>query len=252
LRASAPVPSAQVEQILRQRLREYPPGSRFSSELELCREFRVSRTLIRPILARFVKEGLLERKARLRTTVALPRRAARGPHLLDLIDGLHAYRPECVVKVIDITSGWASHYVKERLKLPSEAPITVVRRLVMVDGTPVTYMNSFLPSAVGEQLTKAELERQPLAHLLPRRLGIAIRKAMQTIEPVVADLEVARRLAVPVGAPLLLVERDFLGRGQTIVFHTRVFCRGDRYKFATTLRWNSPTRTPAKLKAARR
>ena len=72
-RAPSPVSSIQVEQVLRQRLRrECRHGDRFPSELELCQEFRVSRTLIRPILARLTEDGLLERRARL-GRIATPR-----------------------------------------------------------------------------------------------------------------------------------------------------------------------------------
>ena len=81
------------------------------------------------------------------------------------------------------------------------------------------------------------LERHPLAWLLTNRLGVTIRKAAQTVEPVVADIDTARYLEVPVGAPLLLVERDFLGHGDKPIFHTRQFFRGDRYKFSTSLQW---------------
>jgi GntR family transcriptional regulator len=242
-RASSPVPSAQVEQILRQRLRrECEPGSPFSSEIELCEEFRVSRTLIRPILARLVEEGLLERKARLRTIVARPRKAPGSPQLLDLIDRLQAYRPNTSVEVLDIAVGAAEPALRERFRVDADAPISVIRRLVTLDGTPVSYMMSFLPHALGRRVTQTSLERQPLAWILTRRLGITIRKAMQTVEPVVADLDAARYLDVAAGAPLLLVERDFLGRDDKVVFHTRQFFRGDRYKFSTTLQWKRSSR----------
>jgi GntR family transcriptional regulator len=109
--------------------------------------------------------------------------------------------------------------------------------VVYVDGGPLAYMVSFLPHAVGNRLAGEALDRQPIASLLPRRLGVAIWRAVQTVEPVAADLEVARHLGVPIGAPVLLVERDFLGRGDTPVYHSCAFYRGDRYKFSVTLRY---------------
>lgn len=253
-RASSPVPSIQVEQVLRQRLRrECQPGDRFPSELELCEEFRVSRTLIRPVLARLIEDGLLERKARLGKVAAARCESTQGPLLSDLIDGLHVYRPNTKVRCLDIATAVAETNMRQRLKLDSAEKITVIRRVVTLDGNPVSYMVSFLPKALGSRLSKETVERQPLARLLTKRLGVTIRNATQTVETVVADIDAARYLDVAVGAPLLLVERDFLGHGNKPIFHTRQFCRGDRYKFTTTLQWKRSTgRSRDRKKAQRR
>jgi GntR family transcriptional regulator len=234
----APPPrSLQVEQILRQRLqREYQPGSRFSSEPELCQEFRVSRTLIRGVLARLASEGLVRREARRGTFVAGLRQ--RAPELSDLIDRLLTYRPNTSVTVLDIKTAFGGQDIRSRLKIDPGEPLVVVRRVMHANGAPLAYLVSFLPSAMGTRLTAAALEREPLASLVPKRLGIAIRRAVQTVEPAVADLEVAHHLEVPIGAPVLLVERDFLGPRDRPIFHSRAFYRGDRYKFSVTLRWD--------------
>jgi len=60
-----PVPiTAQVNEILRQRIREgtYVPGARLPSESELARELDVSRATIRTVLTRLAAEGLILRK----------------------------------------------------------------------------------------------------------------------------------------------------------------------------------------------
>jgi GntR family transcriptional regulator len=104
---------------------------------------------------------------------------------------------------------------------------------------------SFLPYVLGSRLAQADLERQPLAALLPARYGTPIRRAEQTVEPVVADVEVAEQLGVPVGAPPLLVERDFFGQRGVPVYHSRTFYRGDRYTFTVALRLRGePARGP--------
>jgi hypothetical protein len=48
---------------------------------------------------------------------------------------------------------------------------------------------------------------------------VPIRHTMQTVEPVAADLEVARHVGITIGVPVLLVERDFLGHGDTAVYY---------------------------------
>ncbi len=125
---------------------------------------------------------------------------------------------------------------RRRLRLGSEEPLTVVRRVMLLDGTPVNYLVSFMSYNVGHRVTKKALERQPLEWLLPRRFGVPLEKIVQTIEPIVADIEVARHLEVPIGSPILLVERDFVGRTRKPVYHTQAFFRGDRYKYSVETR----------------
>lgn len=251
-RAASPVPSAQVEQVLRQRLRESQPGSRFPPELQLCEEFQISRALLRPILARLIEEGLLKRKGRLGTTIAQLCNEARGPHLSDLISRLEDYRPNSSVAILELAVGPCDSRVRERLSLGAAELVTTIRRLVTLDGLRVSYLVSMLPVDLGSQLTKELLERKPLAWILTNKLGITIQKAVQTVEPVVADLDAATFLEVPVGAPLLLIERDFLGRRGKPIFHTRNYVRGDRYKFSASLHWKKTVPRPSHHRKAKR
>jgi len=251
-RAASPVPSAQVEQVLRQRLRESQPGSRFLPELQLCEQFQISRALLRPILARLIEEGFLKRKGRLGTTVAELGNEARGPHLSDLISRLEDYRPNSSVEVLELAVGPCNSRVRERLSLGAAEPATMIRRLVTLDGVPVSYLVSILSVDVGSRLTRKLLERKPLAWILTNKLGITIQKAVQTVEPVVADLDAATFLKVPVGAPLLLIERDFLGHRGKPIFHTRHYVRGDRYKFSASLQWKKTVRGPPHHRKAKR
>jgi hypothetical protein len=145
--------------------------------------------------------------------------------------------PNTQVKCLDIITTAAEASIRERLRLDNTEPITVIRRVVTLDTSPISYVVSFISRGLGARIAKKSVERHPLAWLLTNRLGITIRTAVQTVEPVVADIDTARYLEVPVGAPLLLVERDFLDRRDKPIFHTRQFFRGDRYKFATSLQW---------------
>jgi GntR family transcriptional regulator len=252
-RAASPVPSSQVEQVLRQRLlREFQPGSRFSSELELCREFRVSRALLRPILARLIEEGILKRNGRLGTVVAKPGTEAQGPQLSDLVSRLEDYWPNTSVTVLDIAAGPGEPKFLKRLGLDAAEPVTTIRRLLTLDGVRVSYLISCLAADLGARLTRDLLEQHPLAWILTNKLDITIRKAVQTVEPVVADIDAATLLEVPIGTPLLLVERDFLGRDDKPIFYTCQYFRGDRYKFSATLHWNKSVRRPARHRKAMR
>jgi DNA-binding GntR family transcriptional regulator len=119
--------SLRVEQILRQRLQhDYQPGSRFSSEPELCQEFRASRTLIRGVLARLAREGLVQRKARRGTFVRARRSRTHAPQLSDLVEHLLSFRRNTRVKVLEMRTTLGEAAVRARLHLPPAEPLVVI------------------------------------------------------------------------------------------------------------------------------
>jgi hypothetical protein len=79
--------------------------------------------------------------------------------------------------------------VKTRLGLAEREPLVFIRRLVFLEGVPLTYILSFLPYALGDRVTLPELERRPLSAFLARRYRLPIRRAVQTIQPAIADVD---------------------------------------------------------------
>ncbi len=228
--------SVKIEQILRQRiLSECWPGETFSSEPKLSKEFRVSRTLIRGVLDNLAREGLISRQARRGTFVSTRLGRRREPEVSDLIERLLEYGPNMRAEVLDVTRTLGEVDLKARLGLSITDPLVVVKRLLFYYDEPLTYLISLVPYEIASKLTAEDIEKTPITTLLRERQNIPIERAVQTIEPAVADIEVASRLDVNVGAPILLVERFFHGKKNLPIYCSRAFYRGDRYKFTVAL-----------------
>jgi GntR family transcriptional regulator len=99
---------------------------------------------------------------------------------------------------------------------------------------PFGYLVSYLPYDAGRALTAPDIERRPLSSLVGTT-GHPVVAAEQTLEPILADPELAAHLELPVGAALLLVERRFLNRRRAPVYLTRGFYRGARYRYIETV-----------------
>lgn len=64
--------SEQIEAVLRERIAELAPGSKFPTDSELCEEFAVSRMTVYQVVRKLSDEGLLNRHRRRGTFVAEP------------------------------------------------------------------------------------------------------------------------------------------------------------------------------------
>ena len=74
----------------------------------------------------------------------------------------------------------------------------------------------------------------PQRKLRPKT-SAALSRAVQTIDAVLADPEVARALDFPIGSPLLRIERTFFTSKNQPVQFTRSWYRSDRHKYTVTL-----------------
>src|SRR4029453_2042711 len=54
-------------------------------------------------------------------------------------------------------------------------------RLGLVDGEPVSFQASYLPAAIGEEVSKADLAVTPLRQVLSFKLGVEITGAQETV-----------------------------------------------------------------------
>ena len=226
---------AELEPLLRQRIAQhFRPGDRFSSEPQLAAEFGVSRTLVRRVLAKLVGDGLIRREAK-RGTFVKAQPTQWTPRLSDLIERLFRYDRGTSAKALEIATMLGEPGVKERLRLGDRAPLVLVRRVVLSDGAPIAYLRTYLPYELGARLTVPDIEREPISALVAKRFRVPVRRAVQTIQPAIADMDVVRHLELPVGSPVLLVERDWLTAIGRPVFFTRAYYRGDQYKYTVTL-----------------
>lgn len=233
-----------IQNILRERFRECRRGDCLPSESTLTREFKVSRVTVRRALAGLVDEGLIARQQGRGTFYVGGNRAAGLQRLSGLLEGLIEYEGGARARVIDkAKSSQPSLDVRERLRLDPDDPVVIIKRVATVEGEPLVYIVSHLPYDIGIKVYDAEqdLERYPLVYLLREKYGVPLARAIQTIEAALADAEVAERLGVAFGAPVLRVERIYFAKGGRPVHFTRSYYRGDRYRYSVTLRgWKEP------------
>jgi len=221
---------------------ELPEGEQIPSEAELCRDYGVSRTVVRQALNELVSEGLLTRRKGKGTFVARPKIIGS---LLQNLYGLHKDMVGRDLniwnKVLEFEVTKAGKKLSEKLQLdPSEETFKLVR-LRFVNSEPIVYVTSYIPCRLCPGLIGEDFSKQSLYATLEEKYTLQMARSRRTIEAIVATEDVANMLDIDPGAPLLLLKSiSFLHDG-TPVEYFEAKHRGDRSGFEVEL-----VRTPGK------
>jgi GntR family transcriptional regulator len=114
------------------------------------------------------------------------------------------------------------------------ATVLTVRRIRFVDREPVALVTSYLPEAIGRQLSARRLGSDTITAALDK-LGLHATDCEKEMSAVAADPATAKHLGFGVGSPVLnlkSLERDTRGR---ILRYANYLYRPDRYEIHTVV-----------------
>lgn len=223
-----------LKQELRQEISQLAPGSAIATERVLSGRFGVSRTTVRQALQELAVEGLLQRFQGRGTFVAPPK-LAQTLQLTSYTEDIAATGRRPASRLLDATVVPASADLAERLGLAQRAPVQRVERLRLADEEPMAVETVHLDAERFSGIGAAIEQGASLYQVLHETYGVALVRAEETIETVLASPAEAALLATGTGLPLLLLTRtswDELGRP---VEYVRSLYRGDRYRFVANL-----------------
>ncbi|HUZ63330.1 MAG TPA: GntR family transcriptional regulator [Acetobacteraceae bacterium] len=227
--------------ILRSRIvsGDFPVGAILPGENDLARSFGVSRITAKRALDELAAEGLVERGRGRGTRVR--RRASGGiaarpisASIEGLLAALNAIGRDTSVQLLEFGYLPAAASVADRLKIEPQQIVQRAVRVRHLDGAPLSQSTTFVPERIGRRFTEADLIAAPLIDLL-ERAGVRVGAAEQSITATLADSQVAPRLQVAVGSPLLLIRRVVSDSGGIPVQAIDILYRPDRFEYHMTL-----------------
>lgn len=236
---NSPIPYyVQVKEALRERIEhgQWRAGDQLPGEIELCRIFDVSRTVVRQALKELTYEGLVIPQKGKGTFVAEPKIVESLVQKLtgfyqDMVDrGLNP-----VTQVLKQRVAPAGPKVATRLDIEPGTLVIEIDRLRFIQDEPIVLVTTYLPYALCSKLLHADLSRQSLYAFLERECGLVIARGHRTIEAVPANEYEARLLQLEKGAPLILLDSvSYLNDGTPIEYYHALH-RGDRSQFEVEL-----------------
>ncbi len=224
-----------VESLLRQEITEgrWRPGDRIPGELDLARQYEVSRNTIRRALATLVNANLVRRRQGQGTFVA-----EQG--ISHVSGDLRSFTE--IIEAMGMTPGISASRIAVDLDPPAEAReflpgahLWLVERIRTANGKPFALMRSWLTDTVAFDVTaEMLLESQSLYQILADK-GLSPSQATEMIRAEAATPEEARSLAVPVGSPLLTIYRWLSDSSGAPIEYVRSTSPGGRYHYVVKL-----------------
>lgn len=234
----APLPLYfQLRQALLAQIRDrgLKPGDRLPTEAELERRYGVSRSTIRQALQELEGHGLVRRIQGKGTFVGTPR-IQHVPVLASFSELLRSQGYEPSHRLLASAVRPAAPEVAEGLGLEEGAPTRFLRRLFLADGDPVGVAETWIPRGLlgrhDDLLEHGAIEEGSLYELLQSEpIGLALARAVETINPGLAEEPDAGLLGCEPGSPLLVIRRvTFTPDGRPVEW-TRLLFAGDRYEY---------------------
>lgn len=233
--------SAPLYQQLALRLRRqiadgvYRPGDRLPSELALCGQFAVSRITVRAALDQLVDAGLLWRQRGKGTFVTAPLVEHELIRLTDFVEDMAAAGLRPASCVTHLGEELAAPEIAIQLDLAPRTPVVRLDRLRLADGTPIAFDITYLPLRYGRLLERDALEGETIYHQFETQYGIPVVSGTFVIESGRATAELAERLEIERGAPLLIIQRTSYSEGRDPIYYQLRYYRADRVRYRVEL-----------------
>lgn len=198
----------QVKELLIGRIadRTWSPGEGIPSEQQIAAELGVSQGTVRKALDEMTTENLLVRRQGRGTFVATHSEARILFQFFKIVpDGEKPVFPESVLR--SVSRGPASAIEREKLKLAAGEIIVRITRLRSLRGRMTISEYLSLPARLFPDLAGENEVPNNLYDHFAARYGITVSGGAEIVKAVAASAEDAALLGLPVGAPLLAVDR---------------------------------------------
>jgi GntR family transcriptional regulator len=242
LNKNVPIPLYyQLKEILLESVKQAEEGEAFPTELELSRQFEVSRPTVRQAIQELIAEGYLRKIKRKGTFVSRPKINQ------DFLSVLKSFTEEMqekglvpATKVLEFKIHACDEKVAEALKVPVGTEVIEFIRLRYANETPIVLAVTFLPAAKFPELISKDIEHSSLHKIIEEGYGYLIDTADRTLEVRAAGERDARLLAIAEGDPLQFIEVITYGYDGIPLEYSLVKYRGDKSKFTFKLKKQRP------------
>ena len=187
---------------------EWKPGDAIPSEMELASRFKVSQGTVRKAIDELAAENILLRRQGKGTFVATHNEEAMKLRFLRLTSS--AGKKEVLQnRLLEFTRSKASGEVARLLDLKVGTATIEVKRLLSFSDRALIHDHIIIPAFPFKGLTGSRIQdnKGSMYSMYESQYGIRMVRAEERLKAVAANAEVAGELGLPVGSPLLSIER---------------------------------------------
>jgi GntR family transcriptional regulator len=217
---------------------EFAPGDTLPPESMLNLRFGVSRTTARAALDSLENDGLVTRRSGQGSIVLEPKVDQPLNLLASFAEDMAARGREPGYRSRSVTAARMPAEVASAFGLERGTRAIAIDRLLLADGQPLAVTLAWLaPQAVPVRIRPgtSELDNSSLYEWIEVTTGRRIARGEEYIEADVADGDLAERLKIAPGDPVLIARRLSRTADGTPVEYVIATYRADRYRFRVEL-----------------
>ena len=211
-------------------------GDRLPTEIELSEQLDISRLTLREALNALKSEGIVHAVQGKGTFVA-----CEFDHIADSLNKNYSvsemievagYRPG--VSSFEKKLVKADSCVAEKLRIPEGVDVLLCTRIRLAYDVPVVYSRDYLSPQLTSRFLGITDESVSLYAFIEETCNIPLGMSMTELIPMAADAEIAQKLNVPEGAPILKMRASVNDVfGNPLVYASELF-RPDMFKFTVS------------------
>ena len=204
------------------------------SEPKLMQTYNLSRTTVRKAIDELVNEGYLYKKQG-KGTFVKGRGFEQGLiKLSGCSEDIRRYGLEPKPYVLKAAIETPSKRVAKMLEIDKEQQTFYMERVIYGDEIPINKNKSYIPYHLVPGIEKLDFNKESLYKVIEKDYGIVIKRAIRTVEAILATEETALQLKVKEGAPVMLfkgqVYADLKGK-EVIIEYFEAIYRSDQFQF---------------------
>ncbi|PKO87478.1 MAG: GntR family transcriptional regulator [Betaproteobacteria bacterium HGW-Betaproteobacteria-10] len=233
-RRQRPLPLyAQIKEALREGILDgtYRQHERIPSESDLMASYGVSRITVRQALGDLENEQLIFKIPGKGAFVSRPKPFQQLAKLQGFAEAMSSLGLETYNRLVSLVTVSADETTAARLQVPEGSPLMEIRRVRYADRQPVSLDVTYVRRDLGQRLAREDLASRDIFVIIENDYAMALGHADLSMNAIAADSALAALLDVPLGAPLLRMERlTWTKSGQPIDFEY-LYYRGDSFRY---------------------
>jgi len=211
-------------------------GEKLPGEVALAKEHGLSRVTVRRAMEALAIEELVVRLPGIGTIVNEQPVGATimTASVSNLLPNMVKMGKDSRAKLLEFSYVQPPDNVRSRLRLEASERTQRSVRVRSIGDKPFSYLVTHVPESIALHYNESDLATTPLFVLLERS-GVLVDHAKQVISATLATSDVANALQVPVGSPLISLNRVVFDRNQRGVEYLSALYRPDRYRIEIDL-----------------
>ena len=216
---------------------KYQVGEYLPTEMELCRQYGISRHTVREALRQLRDAGLISRRRRIGTEVVARTPKATYSQPTNSIGDLLQYAEETQLSILETKRIECDAALAEMLECREGAKWLRVNSLRAVpgDARPVCMTTAYLDLRLPDLEKNLENLTGPISAMLERVYGIRVARIEQSIQAVRLGKRQAKLLRAPDGSPALRAIRRYYDPAGRLIELSNAVHPGDRFTYVTSL-----------------